>query len=135
MENSQKTIEMSPSEWCQEAASWLVQARKDGCLSDWKAQVDSGAAKLFLVHADGVVSGACVLRIDQRSDGPEGVIVAAAGNVPGVDLIATLLEKIENLFIGCVSIRAHTARPGLVRKLSRYGYEPREFVLGRLCRG
>ena len=131
MENCTKTIEVSPSEWCQDAEHWLTQARKDGSLSDWKEQVKNGVARLFLGRCGDEVIGAFVLRIDQRSNGPEGVIVAAAGNMPGVDLVATLLERVERLFVNCVSVRLHTARPGLVRKLSRYGYEPREFVIGR----
>jgi hypothetical protein len=38
---------------------------------------------------------------------------------------------IEKQFIGCRSIRIHTGRAGLVKKLAALGYEGREFVMGK----
>lgn len=72
--------------------------------------------------------GAFVLRVDHGPMGSEGVIVAAAGHLPGHDLIEICLPTIEKLFTDCTAIRYHTARPALARRLVSHGYGPAEIV-------
>lgn len=129
MENLQSKIEISiaPGAWSQVAESWLALALQMATLDDLKAQYDAGAS-LFYVTAGGVSCGAFLLRVDQAASGPQGVIVAAAGRLRGVDLLATLLLEIENLFIGCDTFRLHSARPGMAAKVAALGYVPGEIV-------
>lgn len=91
------------------------------------AQAENGAP-LFRVAADGEAIGYYLLRVDYLPEGAEGVIVAAAGR-PGFDLAEMCLPYIEGQFKGCKSLRVHTARPGLVRKLAGVGWRPMEFVM------
>lgn len=63
-------------------------------------------------------------------DGNEAVLVAAYGDRPGVDLTAWVLPWIERQLAGQVgSIRIHTRRRGLVKKLGQQGYGLGEYVL------
>lgn len=96
------------------------------------SQVQGGRASLFwLDDANGPV-GAFVLRVENPASGPEGVIVAAAGRLPGVDLTAAVLPYVESLFKDCARIRIHTARPGLGAKLAAMGYGLQEAVYSKV---
>lgn len=88
-------------------------------------------AALFDVYADNRIVGAVVMRVEQCERGPEGVIVAAAAKLTGAQLTRDVLPIIERHFIGVHWIRIHTARPGLVRELTkqRHDYEYAETVL------
>lgn len=94
-------------------------------------QVQSGAADLFWLESAAGHVGAFVLRVDRPASGPEGVIVAAAGRLPGVDLTAAILPHVEALFSDCVRVRIHTARPGLGVKLAAMGYALQEVVYSK----
>lgn len=98
-------------------------------VADIEDQVDCEAAQLFTLHSAGDMVAAFVLRIDRIGGRNEGVVVAAAGRVPGVDLTALMMPVIEKMFEGCQSVRVHTARPGLGRKLVGMGYRVAELVL------
>lgn len=91
-----------------------------------RAQFEAGAA-LFFARCGLELVGAYLLRVDGR----EGVILAAAGDGRGVDLVGLFLPVIEQQFVGVDSIRVHTSRPGMVRRLQAAGYEPREIVLSK----
>jgi hypothetical protein len=54
----------------------------------------------------------------------EAVIVGAAGQVDGCDLVATIMPELEKLAIkaGCTSISFQTRRRGLVAKAAKQGY-------------
>ncbi len=123
-----QALTLAPAAWSEDAQRILAPACPHD-LADVAAQVQAGAARLFVgTDPAGQAVLAFVLRIDQAATGPQGVIVAAAGQVPGADLTATCMPAIESLFRGCVAIRYHTAHPALARKLARLGYVAREIV-------
>ncbi len=127
MENlHQKQISIAPGEWG-EVAAGLVAPAVD-FVDDVRIQVEAGAAKVFFVLDGALIIGCFVLRIDHDSQGAEGVIVAAGGACRGVDLVASCLPAVEQLFIGVSRVRIHTERPGLEKKLQALGYFRREVV-------
>jgi len=123
-----KTLTIEPAEWNDQAAALLIDAAPAGSLADIRAQVEDGPAVLFHVCHQGDTVGAFVLRVDHTATGNEGVIVAGAGRLAGVDLLATCIPQIETLFRGCDRIRYHTGRPALARRLAAMGYQAREIV-------
>lgn len=133
MENREpQTLTIAPAEWSASAAMWLSLAVQHATVADLRAQVDCGAASLFEVESAGRMVGAFVLRVDQCAGRHEGVIVAAAGNLRGVDFTAAILPHVESLFSGVAVIRIHTARCGMAAKLAAAGYVPRELVFSKV---
>ncbi len=128
MAGHEKKLTLSPAEWGADADRLIGQAAPYNTLPEIAAQVQDGPAKLFHLTADGAIVGAFVLRVDHTATGSEGVIVAAAGHIDGLDLVDTCLPAVESLFRGCRRIRYHTGRPALARKLTRSGYQAREIV-------
>lgn len=128
MAHDTQALSIEPGAWGDAADFWIAQALQHATPGDIRHQVEQGGASLFYIRAGVEIVGAFVLRIDQLPGGFEGVIVAAAAKVQGVDMIATCLPEIENKFIGCKTIRYHTARPELARYLSAWGYAAREIV-------
>lgn len=118
-----------PAAWCERAAQLLAAAVRH--VENIERQVQSGNASLFWLDDSTGPVGAFVLRVDRPASGPEGVIVAAAGRVPGVDLTAAVLPYVESLFRDCVRVRIHTARPGLGAKLAAMGYGLQEAVYSK----
>lgn len=97
-------------------------------LNDIKEQVKNGAY-LFNVLNNDVVVCSFVLRVDNFSDRSEGVIVAAGGDCENVDLTMSVVPVIEKMFTNCKTIRCHTARAGLAKKMGHMGYSVQEIVL------
>lgn len=128
MATDPQTLTIEPAEWDSRAEALLIDAAPFDTLAQIRAQVIEGPAVLFHVRHQAATVGAFVLRVDHTATGNEGVIVAGAGNVPGVDLIASVMPSIETLFQGCARIRYHTHRPALARRLARLGYQAREIV-------
>lgn len=128
MESPEKVLTIEPAAWNAEAERLTAQALQHASTAEIRDQVEQGVAQLFHVLHGGAIVGAYVLRIDHTADGPEGVIVTAAGSVPGIDLIASILPTIEQQLQGCRAIRYHTARPALARRLHALGYPPSEIV-------
>lgn len=122
--DSQKVLTVRPVEWSEDAENALSEAVP--CVTDIRYQ---RGAHLFEVTAESGRVGFYVLRVDITATGAEGVLVAAAGSLASEDLTETLLTHIEGQFSGCRSMRIHTARPGLARKLARRGYSAGEIVL------
>ena len=91
-------------------------------------QVEAFGAELWHVMDGGEVIAAYVLRVDSGPDGDEGVIVAAGGKLAGFDLTANVLPHIEAMFKNCKSVRIHTARQGMAKKLVGQGYRLQELV-------
>lgn len=120
------TIAKTP--WTPQAQKMLAAAVPNCSVFDLKEQVDNGAS-LFSLANNSEIIGYYVLRIDHLIEHSEGVIIAAVGNVAELDLTLAALPLIEKQFIGCKYIRIHTARAGLVKKLSAAGYQPLEFVM------
>lgn len=128
MANDQKAaLSIEPGQWGPEAERLLPLALQHATVNEIRAQVENGAA-LFYVKQAGQTVAAFVLRVDHTADGSEGVIVAAAGHLKGGDLMASCMPAIQSLFIGCRSIRFHTARPAVARKMAMLGYVPAEIV-------
>lgn len=122
-------VEIRPVDWSDDAARVLARAVPFAAVADLMRQIDEAGARLFEVIAESGRVGFYLLRVDRTANGAEGVIVAAAGGLGGVDLVELILPAIEKQFIGCGVVRIHTARPGLAKKLSRVGYTSGEIVL------
>lgn len=125
MEAGKKVLTIEPREWSPAVAALLARAFTHGDPEVIGADVRDGRAGLFAVCQGDTLGAVFVLRID----GDEGVIVAAAGGVPGVDLTADVLPHVERMFSGVRRIRIHTSRPGMAKKLTRQGYGAAEIVL------
>ncbi|MGD1934214.1 MAG: hypothetical protein ACFB0Z_06860 [Candidatus Phaeomarinobacter sp.] len=75
--------------------------------------------------------------IDRNAAAPDGgdefVIAGAVSALPKVDMVAALLPGLEAMARehGCVSIRFHTQREGLSRKVEGMGWERSEIVMRR----
>lgn len=128
MEAGAQTLTFEAAQWADKSAHWLAQAIGHDSLSDIREQVTNGGARLFHIYAGAEIVGAFVLRVDTTARGPQGVIVAAAAKVHGVDMIASCLPAIERMFVGCTSIRYHTTRAALARRLAGMGYRAAEIV-------
>jgi len=133
---AQESLIIRQAQWTDAHARLLAAAMRADPLvtvETLRAAVANGAASLIEVidSADQMVCAA-VLRVECRELGNEGVIVAAAGALPGGRLLPVVLPVLENSFRGVNSIRVHTARPGLVRALARHGYAPREVILSKM---
>lgn len=122
-----------PAEWNGAAAALLASSEGIEALRAIKADVCDGAAVLIHVErrsAEAVeLLAAVVLRVEHdAAGGAEGVIVSAVGRAD-FDLTESVLPAIEARFQGVDSIRLHTVRPGLCRKLARQGYAAAEIVM------
>lgn len=137
METSQKEIKLTiaAGKWSPWAERELQHALPYAPVDDLRRQVEEHRARLFYVRYQKKRIACYVLRID----GNEGVIVAAAGafNDPvregEVSLVKALLHHVERQFKNVWAVRIHTARAGLVRRLSAAGYQPQEFVMRKPC--
>jgi hypothetical protein len=116
--------------WTEQNEAMIRRALATATLDDIKFQVEHGA-QLFEVEDDaGQAVAAFVLRVDRLACRTVGVIVAAGGAAPGVDLTASVVPHIEqNMFVGVDAVSVHTERAGLVKKLSRQGYRVAEIIL------
>ena len=74
--------------------------------------------------------GQPALPLTGQTNGREIVVVAAAGGLPGVDLVECVLPKIEQQGAGADRMTLRTRRLGLVWKLKRQGW-----VLDACCMG
>jgi len=129
MATAQTQIAIRPAVWEPDIEA-LVRIAAPDAVDDIRMQVDSGAASVFDVAIDGQRAAAFVLRVDHLAAGPQGVIVAAAGDGGGIDLVGVLLPHVEAMFGPVVdSIRVHTARTGMARRLAGQGYRLTELVL------
>lgn len=124
----QKELTIKVAPWSPEAAAALALALPFADVAELQTQVEHGAVLYAVEHAGAAVAW-YVLRVELGPDSDEGVIVAAAGDLPGVDLTAAVVPVIEKQFIGCKTLRFHTARPGMARKMARLGYAAGEIVL------
>lgn len=130
----QKTLTVSPADWCDAIEDILAPAMQHDPMSGvatLRKMVKQGRGRLFGVYDGDYLIGAYVLAIERKMHGAEGIIVAGAGRLHGASLVRTLIPHIQNQFIGCRSVRAHTARPGMVRELKKQGFQVSEIVLRR----
>lgn len=124
-------LHIAREDWSTAAADMLRPAVEHDplCVVD-----DLSGLPLFVGRHHGQPVLAYLLRVDDTPQGAEGVIVAAAGNLPGVDLTGRVLPFIEGQ-LDCDWLRIHTARAGLGRKLQQQGYAVRETVYAKKLRG
>lgn len=133
----QKTLTIEPAghrAWFVAAEAFLAEAMQADPLAgvaQLRRLCESGEAMLYVIKHDSYMVAAFVLKVDQKAHGAEGVIVAAGGSLPGINLMRATLGSIEKLFKGCDSIRVHVTRKGLMRQFSRAGYVPREVVFSK----
>jgi hypothetical protein len=105
---------------------------------DIKKQVIEDKAVLFQVSDFNTHDVLCyyVLRVDALVNGNEGVVIAmvAVNHQSGLDLVRSLEPIVIGQLKNCISIRLHTFRAGMVKKLSSLGWQPQEFVMSKkLC--
>lgn len=97
-------------------------------LALYRNMVEEGAANLYTFRDEQDNPVACyLLTVETYGDWREAVIVAAASI--GQALTIPVLEHIKAQCVGCDSIRAHTWRPGMVKRLKEAGFTPVETVL------
>lgn len=123
-----QTLTIEAAAWCNDTAFYIAKSLQHAPLENVQNQVNSGAAQAFHIKAGGRIVGAFVLRVDQLETHSEGVVVAAAAELEGVDMVANVMPAIEGMFSGCKTIRYHTANAALARKMRGLGYQPREIV-------
>lgn len=122
---TQISVEAGP--WASDVEPWIGQALATASMQDIRGQVEAGAVLFRVLHGAQTV-GAFVLRVDRTEHGPQGVIVAGAAAFGDVDMLATVIPVIEAKFQGVQSIRFHTQKPALVRKMARQGYRVQEVI-------
>lgn len=123
MAHDSQALTIEAGDWGPDADVWLSKALAHSTLDDLRGQVQAGASLFYFKH-EAVTVGALLLRVD----GDEGVIVAAAVELSGVDMMGTCMPAIERMFIGCKTVRYHTNNPAVLRKMARHGYRPREII-------
>lgn len=129
-----KEVSIAAGAWGADVEPWLAQALATSTMQDLKKQHQDGAV-LFRVLSEGQTVGAFLLRIDDEPTGKQGVIVAAAAALGGVDMVHTVVPIIESRFVGIASIRFHTQSRALVRKMQALGYAQQEFICVKPVQG
>lgn len=127
MAHDSKELMLQRGQWGADVEPWLAKALATATLADLQRQCCQGASLFRILHGQQLV-GAFVLRVDKTGQGPQGVIVAAAAELAGVDMVASCMPSIEALFQGVRSIRYHTQKPALARKMARIGYQAQEII-------
>lgn len=87
------------------------------------------ACSLFDVSVCGVIVARYALKTIDRAAGSEMYVVAAAGAVPGADLVAGILPFIETQCTSVDCLTVNTRRRGLVKKLQRQGWTLDAYVM------
>jgi hypothetical protein len=104
-------------------------ARRDtsGGLDDMESCL--ATAKLFDMKVDGAIVARYALEQVNRANGVEVFIVAAAGDLPGVDLVNVLVPYIAQQCASADRLTVNTRRRGLVKKLQSQGWTLDSYVL------
>lgn len=94
-----------------------------GGLGDMEACLNRG--QLYEVKVDGQIVARYALQFVDCDNGGEVWITAAAGNLPGVDLVQKLVPYIarQSAEAGAQALSISTTRRGLVKKLQRQGWK------------
>lgn len=114
------------------AAAYTASRDTSGGLGSMADSLDGAA--LFDVVLAGEIVCRYALRVEQYANGAELVIVAAAGGIRGVDLVASVLPHIETQGPGAERITLTTRRRGLVRKLLKQGWALDAYSMGKNLR-
>jgi hypothetical protein len=119
-------------EWSDLASEFLAGAVISASVEDYKRQVEAGAS-LFRVSLDGEAVGFYILRVDTHAEKTIGVLVVAAGK-PGYSFADALMPVIERQFIGVDEIHQFCSRAGMVKKLTRQGWEATHMVMRKVVK-
>lgn len=111
------------------AAAFSARCDTTGGLGTMDAAL-AGAA-LFEVVVMGAVVARYAIKEFQRPHGVEAYVMAAAGGLPGVDLIRTLEPTIALHCQAADRMKFATRRRGLVKKMVRQGWVIDSYVLGK----
>ncbi len=114
--------------WNDEAAEMLKSAAHNCSIEDLEDQVSYGAS-LFRLTLDDELLGYYILRVDHLKYWSEAVFVAGAGKTADFDLPKLSVLLAEKQTQNCKYLRIHTARAGVVKKLTQLGYKPQEFIM------
>ena len=118
------------TEWTADLSMRLSLAAVHASIDDLKIQFDSGAPT-FWVQVNDLTVGAYMLRFDQLTSGQiEGVVVAGQGMHAEYQLFDLVMPTIEQQCRerGCKTLRVHTSRPGVAKKLQRHGLDRKSVV-------
>lgn len=126
---SKAKLKIDCIEWNDDAQIMLDIPSRNCGVDDIKRQVVNDLASLFKISLNDEIIGYYVLRVDTLAHGNEGVIIAFACNHQKFDMTALIEPVIAKQFKNCISMRMHTARAGLVKKLNELGWQPQEFVM------
>lgn len=111
------------------AAAYTASRDTSGGLGSMADGLDG--ATLFDVVLNGETVGRYALRMREWANGHELAIVAAAGALPGFDLVATVLPFVEAQGQGAERVTVRTRRRGLVRKLQKQGWSLDAYCMGK----
>lgn len=137
----EKRLIVAPAVWRPEHAALLERALTDPMETTETLRREVSAERAVLLEvtdaATGELVGAAVLRIEERELGREGVIAATGGARGCGARLLDLLPHLERRLVaeGCIALRVHPTRPGMLRFCLAQGYQPREWVLGKLVNG
>lgn len=97
----------------------------------YQREVEAGDLLLIRYRMETVHVGHVAIRSEDFDGVRELVIVAGSGALEGVDLVATLVPLLCQFAEekGAKSVRIHTPRQGLERKLTRIGFKRVETVM------
>ena len=109
------------------ASAFTARCDTSGGLGDMETCLET--AMLFDIVMDGRIVGRYALKKLQRAHGFEVFVVAAAGRVPGADLIASIEPFVARQCADADRLTVTTKRRGLVKKLMAKGWTLDSFVL------
>lgn len=120
--------------WNDEAEKMLAPIFADdpnGGVDSLRDQLAKGNGSLHRVTEGSRLVGYFSVRIDAYAGGDELVVVAGVGDLRGVKLLNVFLPLLETNAkdSGCNSVRIHTSRKGMFKRLSQHGYNFSEWVL------
>lgn len=106
-------------------------ARRDttGGLADMEACLQRG--QLFEVRVEGAIVARYALQVVDCDNGSEVWVTAAAGHLPGCDLVKALEPYIahQSIEAGASALSVSTRRRGLVKKMEREGWTLDAYVM------
>ncbi|GGI16899.1 hypothetical protein GCM10008066_06270 [Oxalicibacterium faecigallinarum] len=121
-------MRIEKADWNPVTEAFIASALSTASIEDIKLQAQNGAVLFAVIDDSENTVAAFVLRVDTLANFSQGVVVAAGGRAD-IDLTKHVLPAIERMFIDCKSVRIHTARVGLIKKLAGQGYRGGEIVL------
>ncbi|MBC7367166.1 MAG: hypothetical protein H7343_10220 [Undibacterium sp.] len=96
-----------------------------------RGKVVRGEASVCDIETASGVVGFGVYSVSKFGTARELLVIAAIGSRDKTDITAEVMPELETLARAndCASIRFHTMRPGLVKKVTAHGYRVAEMIL------